>query len=513
MKARGAPSVAAPSRNASLPPALVARHAPSPLVLHTSNKDREPNINLASPITQSPGLSPQLKVPSSPFTQEPLTHSPQFADATQFANVNGLFASPVVSSPFANSPDREKDVSPITRGTSMSSSDHRYPTSPHSLMPGRQGSFDTPPRNSSIEGPPRQSSDSGDSCSLASPPPIPEALSQSARSSPLAQELTLRTKLTLPALRVKPSIRPKVDDAVSVVSFAESGENETVQVQDMDFELVKPSIPQVTGRVSQDSTLTSRDVDAGKPDASPILGDASSMYSNAPRSPLVPTHATATTESAESIDAHRQRELKWMGLFPTVPPSQARKNKKVRKLLQEGVPSSVRYLVWCHLTDSKARALPGVYAKLGKRPRVPAFAEIEKDAAQGFPDQPQLHTAKGPLVSLLQAYLCMVPDIQYNSGNVLSTFIRQHARANPVWVLGLTSIAGHLLLLAPEEDAFWIFASMMDAHLRTYFSTNTVQIEIDASLFSKALEAIDPVLTKKLYVQLSIAPASITRPW
>jgi len=77
----------------------------------------------------------------------------------------------------------------------------------------------------------------------------------------------------------------------------------------------------------------------------------------------------------------------------------------------------------------------------------------------------------------------------------------------------LTFIAGHLLLLAPEEDAFWIFASMMDAHLRTYFATNTVQIEIDASLFSKALEAIDPVLTKKLYVQLSIAPASITRPW
>ncbi|KAF8557153.1 RabGAP TBC [Imleria badia] len=217
------------------------------------------------------------------------------------------------------------------------------------------------------------------------------------------------------------------------------------------------------------------------------------MHSSAPRSPLVPAYATAPTESAESIDAHRQRELKWMALFPAVPPSQARKNKKVRKLLQEGVPSSVRYLVWCHLTDSKARALPGVYAKLGKRPRVPAFAEIEKDAEEGFPDQSRLHTAQGPLVSLLQAYLSMVPDIQYNSG--------------------LTSIAGHLLLLAPEEDAFWIFASMMDAHLRTYFSTNTVQIEIDASLFSRALEAIDPVLTKKLYVKLSIAPASITRPW
>ena len=45
------------------------------------------------------------------------------------------------------------------------------------------------------------------------------------------------------------------------------------------------------------------------------------------------------------------------GVVPTVPPSQARKNKKVRKLLQEGVPSSVHYLIWCYLTDSKVRAL------------------------------------------------------------------------------------------------------------------------------------------------------------
>lgn len=302
-----------------------------------------------------------------------------------------------------------------------------------------------------------------------------------------------------------------MDDAVSVVSFPASGENETVQVQDMDFELIKPSIPQMTGRPSQDSTLTSRDVEITKPDVSPILGDAMSTHSSAPRSPLVPT---TPAESAESIDAHRQRELKWMALFPTVPPSQARKNKKVRKLLQEGVPSSVRYLVWCHLTDSKARALPGVYAKLGRRPPVPAFAEIEKDAAEGFPDQPQLHTAQGPIVSLLQAYLSMVPDILYSSGNVFSTIRVSTRQCLPCLdSLGLTSIAGHLLLLAPEEDAFWIFTSMMDAHLRTYFSTNTIQIEIDASLFSKALEAIDPALSKKLYVQLSISPASITRPW
>ena len=418
MKVQSIANVSAPPRKTSLPPALMSRHVLPPLVLHSSNKDREPNGSPVSPILQSPTLSTHVKVPPSPLIQEPITtHSPQFADASQ---ANGSLPSPVMSSPFASSSDRDKDTSPlpgpsaVTSRTSLSSSDPRNVTSPHSVMPGRQSSFDAP-RNSSVDGPPYQSSDSSDSHSLASLPPIPEAISQSARCSPLAQELTLKTKLSLPALRMKASIRSKLDDAVSVASFPTSGENETVQVQDMDFELVKPSMPQVTGRASQDSTLTGRDVESARPDVSPVMADAASTLSHAPRSPLVPT---APTESAESIDAHRQRELRWMALFPAIPPSQARKNKKVRKLLQEGVPSSVRYLVWCLLTDSKARALPGVYAKLGKRPPVPAFAEIERDAINGFPDQPQLHTARGPLVSLLQAYLSMVPDIQYNSGNV-----------------------------------------------------------------------------------------------
>ena len=44
-------------------------------------------------------------------------------------------------------------------------------------------------------------------------------------------------------------------------------------------------------------------------------------------------------------------------------------------------------------------------------------------------------------------------------------------------------------------------------------STNIIQIEIDASLFRKATEAINPMLTKKFYMQLSIAPARIMRLW
>lgn len=85
--------------------------------------------------------------------------------------------------------------------------------------------------------------------------------------------------------------------------------------------------------------------------------------------------------------------------------------------------------------------------------------------------------------------------------------------AHDVRLSGLTSIAGHLLLLSPEEDAFWIFASMMDAHLRPYFSANTIQLEVDAALLSKAIETNDPAVCKKLYVTFSIPPSAIAKSW
>lgn len=390
----------------------------------------------------------------------------------------------------------EKDTLSPTSNVSASPNPHS-PTIPQHLTEIRSASVDAPEKDSMDGHPSRRSSESGDSHALMqSPPPIPDSY-QNNRSSPLTHEMFLRSKLSLPNLRGKSITRPRLDDAVSITSshagLGGSIENETVQVQDMDFELVKPSIPIISGRASQDSVVGQElRLDPGSPG---LLGDTASTHSGAPRSPLAANEQASggATDTQAAADAHRQREVRWMALMPTVPPSQARKNKKVKRLLQDGVPSSLRYLVWCHLTDSKARALPGVYNKLGKRPRVPAFTEIENDSVICFPDQPQLHNTHGPIVSLLQAYLSMVPDIQYSSA--------------------LTSIVGHLLLLAPEEDAFWIFASIMDAHLRSYFSTSTIQIEVDAALLSKAVEVNDPAVHKKLYVSLQMAPASITRPW
>lgn len=260
---------------------------------------------------------------------------------------------------------------------------------------------------------------------------------QGGPSTPAAvgRAASLRKKLSLPSsLRTRSVQLSRQDEPLASPTSVQ--DNEMVQAENIEFELVRPSMPQATpvsGRSSEDSSFgphistpshsegRSPFVGHLRPD-SPAISSISGA-SSAPRSPtlesLPPSKPHSKTSDAETMEAHRQRELKWMSLMSSVPAAQGKKNKKVKKLLMGGVPSSVRYLVWAHLTDSKARRMPGLYAQLVKRGKVPAFAEIERDAQRCYPDQPQLHSAGGALPSLLQAYLTMVPDIQYEIGKVI----------------------------------------------------------------------------------------------
>lgn len=74
-------------------------------------------------------------------------------------------------------------------------------------------------------------------------------------------------------------------------------------------------------------------------------------------------------------------------------------------------------------------------------------------------------------------------------------------------------IAGRLLLQSPEEDAFWTFVSLMDTHLRPYFSPSRTQLEVDSTLFGKAVESNEPALATKMFSELDIPPISLCRPW
>ena len=306
------------------------------------------------------------------------------------------------------SPSRPIPISrPTIPGPATGNIDSPPPSSPPRSL-GRTTSIQTQPRNDT----PSRASD-------------PDAVSINSDTRLPARQLSMRTKLSLPNLRRN---RSRQEDESG------GGDGEMLQVKDMEFQLVTPNFAHFQStRPSEDSGVLAKDAEI-RQDGNAFLrtdSPAVSMLSGgskhspmselptsnswSPLSPSTPASRTAT-DSESSMDAHRNRETKWISLMSSSPASQAKKSKKVRKLIVEGVPSSVRYLVWSYLTDGKARCVPGVYPQLCSRGRVPSSAEIERDIKNCFQGQPHLQGTQGPVLLLLQAYLNMVPDILYTMG-------------------------------------------------------------------------------------------------
>jgi TBC1 domain family member 10 len=194
------------------------------------------------------------------------------------------------------------------------------------------------------------------------------------------------------------------------------------------------------------------------------------------------------------MEAHRMREQKWMNLISSTSSSQARKNKKVKRLILDGVPSSVRGKAWGHITDAKARRMEGLLTQLVKKAPSHFIPLVERDVERCFGDVQHLRDPTGPLASLILAYTAMVPDIRYRTG--------------------LTLIAGHLLLQAPDEDAFWMFVAIMHSHLRGYYQIHSQgQLEVDSNLFKSVVQAADPELAKRLFEDYGVRPIDICGPW
>lgn len=218
----------------------------------------------------------------------------------------------------------------------------------------------------------------------------PLSLTNHSPVSSLNRHISLRPKISIPTLR---SSKSRHESNSSPMTPNAGVEEDTVQIKDTEFELVKP-MPTLAS-----SEFHYADESASSKDALSLVTDMRSD-SNGERhlGPSTPSSdraggmtSSASLDSATKrnkghdpnlvVQAHRDRELKWISLINSTDPAQARKNKKVKKLLLEGVPSSVRYLVWAHVINSGSKKIANVYGRLSKR-RPPFASEIERDVRE-----------------------------------------------------------------------------------------------------------------------------------
>ncbi|RKP24814.1 rab-GTPase-TBC domain-containing protein, partial [Syncephalis pseudoplumigaleata] len=189
-------------------------------------------------------------------------------------------------------------------------------------------------------------------------------------------------------------------------------------------------------------------------------------------------------------------EVKWTTIMEKFPPSSIRKSKKVRRLVKQGIPDSIRGKVWLYLADAAKYRRPGLYEQLKTKEPLEIYEAIERDIQRCYPNHVLFHEEHGvgqaTLYAVLKAYAHYNQEVGYCQG--------------------MGRLVGLMLMQLDEEDAFWLLVATIDQHLTGYYTPNLGRLRVDAEVFEHLLASHNPMLSKHL-TENGVVPLMYVTQW
>ncbi|XP_004497446.1 uncharacterized protein [Cicer arietinum] len=180
--------------------------------------------------------------------------------------------------------------------------------------------------------------------------------------------------------------------------------------------------------------------------------------------------------------------------------------KELESLVQGGVPKDLRGEVWQAFVGVNTRRVESYYDDLlaqennnseGKEVTSVASGkwrkQIEKDIPRTFPGHPALDE---------------------NGRNSLRRLLLAYARHNPSvgYCQAMNFFAGLLLLLMPEENAFWTFVGIIDDYFEGYYTEEMIESQVDQLVFEELVTWISGPWFLSIFVNM-IPWESVIRVW
>ncbi|KAM1053716.1 hypothetical protein ACFX2I_001129 [Malus domestica] len=215
--------------------------------------------------------------------------------------------------------------------------------------------------------------------------------------------------------------------------------------------------------------------------------------------------ASATGAVSDTVDSE--------SLFPW--------KEELEVLVRGGVPMALRGELWQAFVGVKARRADNYYQDL-LASETNAGGDVEKHSSESDSDI-KLSTTdpvsvpekwKGQIEKDLPRTFPGHPALDEDGRNALRRLLTAYARHNPTvgYCQAMNFFAGLLLLLMPEENAFWALMGLLDDYFDGYYSEEMIESQVDQLVFEELVHERFPKLVNHLGY-LGVQVAWVTGPW
>ncbi|KAK7343244.1 hypothetical protein VNO77_11842 [Canavalia gladiata] len=195
--------------------------------------------------------------------------------------------------------------------------------------------------------------------------------------------------------------------------------------------------------------------------------------------------------------------------------------EELEVLVRGGVPMALRGELWQAFVGVKARRVEKYYQDLlasesGSEIKMDQ-QNIQSTDSNGKPNADSVHMPekwKGQIEKDLPRTFPGHPALDEDGRNALRRLLTAYARHNPSvgYCQAMNFFAGLLLLLMPEENAFWTLMGLLDDYFDGYYSEEMIESQVDQLVFEELVRERFPKLANHLdYLGVQVAWA--TGPW
>ncbi|KAG2730050.1 hypothetical protein I3760_01G275800 [Carya illinoinensis] len=195
--------------------------------------------------------------------------------------------------------------------------------------------------------------------------------------------------------------------------------------------------------------------------------------------------------------------------------------EELEVLVRGGVPMALRGELWQAFVGVKSRRVKQYYQDL-LAPESNSGNHTEHNSKQIDSNSEGLTTDsvfvsekwKGQIEKDLPRTFPGHPALDVDGRNALRRLLTAYARHNPSvgYCQAMNFFAGLLLLLMPEENAFWALLGIIDDYFDGYYSEEMIESQVDQLVFEELVRERFPKLVNHLDY-LGVQVAWVTGPW